>query len=58
MHQLQQRNPRHLNLIDIQLGEAGWTADSKNIRHGKDSRPQKNENIAIAEWPTDSGPAD
>ncbi|MCD0462032.1 DEAD/DEAH box helicase family protein, partial [Roseiconus lacunae] len=45
-------------LIDIQLREAGWTVDSKNIRYGKGSRPQKNKNIAIAEWPTDSGPAD
>ncbi|MCS7469563.1 type I restriction-modification system endonuclease [Stieleria sp. ICT_E10.1] len=45
-------------LIDIQLREAGWTVDSKNIRFGKGSRPQKNKNIAIAEWPTTSGPAD
>lgn len=45
-------------LIDIQLREAGWEADSRNIRHSLGSRPQKNRNIAIAEWPTSSGPAD
>ena len=45
-------------LIDIQLREAGWIVDSNLIRHSKGSRPQKNKNIAIAEWPTKSGPAD
>ncbi len=45
-------------LIDIQLREAGWTVDSQNIRFDKGSRPQKNKSIAIAEWPTQSGPAD
>ncbi|TWT56474.1 type I restriction enzyme EcoKI subunit R [Allorhodopirellula solitaria] len=45
-------------LIDIQLREAGWIVDSKNLRYSKGSRPQKNKNTAIAEWPTSSGPAD
>ena len=45
-------------LIDMQLREAGWTVDSANIRYGKGSRPQKGKDIAIAEWPTKSGPAD
>ena len=45
-------------LIDRQLLAAGWTVNSKTIRHSKGSRPQKNKNIAIAEWPTSSGPAD
>ncbi len=45
-------------LIDMQLREAGWTVDSSSVRYGKGSRPQKSKNIAIAEWPTDSGPAD
>ncbi|QDS91824.1 Type-1 restriction enzyme R protein [Roseimaritima multifibrata] len=45
-------------LIDIQLREAGWIVDSKNLRYSKGTRPQKNKNTAIAEWPTSSGPAD
>ena len=45
-------------LIDGQLRQAGWEADSQALRHGKGARPQKNRNLAIAEWPTSSGPAD
>ena len=45
-------------LIDEQLRQAGWEADSQQLRYGKGSRPQKNRNLAIAEWPTSSGPAD
>lgn len=45
-------------LIDAQLQEAGWIVDSERLTYGKDARPQKNRNIAIAEWPTGSGPAD
>ncbi|WP_028488324.1 type I restriction-modification system endonuclease [Thiothrix lacustris] len=45
-------------LIDQQLNEAGWQADSVNLRHAKGARPLANENRAIAEWPTASGPAD
>ena len=45
-------------LIDGQLRQAGWEADSQALRHGKGTRPQKNRNLAIAEWPTSSGPAD
>jgi len=45
-------------LIDLQLNQAGWEADSQNLRYAKGSRPQKNKNMAIAEWPTNSGPAD
>ncbi len=45
-------------IIDRQLAATGWTVDSKTIRYAKGSRPQKGKNIAIAEWPTDSGPAD
>jgi type I restriction enzyme R subunit len=45
-------------LIDIQLREAGWEVDSKTLRHGKGTRPTKGRNLAIAEWPTRSGPAD
>ncbi len=40
------------------LGQAGWEADSQELRYSKGARPQKNRHLAIAEWPTSSGPAD
>jgi type I restriction enzyme R subunit len=45
-------------LIDEQLRQAGWEADSQQLRYSKGARPQKNRSLAIAEWPTRSGPAD
>lgn len=45
-------------LIDQQLREAGWEADSKTLRFSEGIRPEAHRNLAIAEWPTDSGPAD
>jgi len=45
-------------LIDQQLRNAGWEADSEELRYCKGARPQKNRNLAIAEWPTSTGPAD
>lgn len=45
-------------LIDQQLTQAGWQADSVNLRYAKGTRPEKGRNLAIAEWPTASGPAD
>lgn len=42
------------DLIDEQLRQAGWEADTNAIRYSKDSRPEKGRNLAIAEWPTDS----
>jgi type I restriction enzyme R subunit len=45
-------------LIDVQLVEAGWEADSQSLSHKKGVRPQKGRNLAIAEWPTANGPAD
>ncbi len=51
----------HLNeadtrkIIDTQLQEAGWDADTKNLTYKKGVRPQTGENIAIAEWPVDNG---
>jgi type I restriction enzyme R subunit len=45
-------------LIDEQLRQAGWLADSQNLRYSKGTRPEKGKNMAIAEWPTESGPAD
>ena len=45
-------------LIDQQLRQAGWEADSLAIKYNKGTRPAKGKNLAIAEWPTESGPAD
>ena len=45
-------------LIDAQLREAGWEADSENLIYGNGTRPQKNKNMAIAEFPTEKGRAD
>ncbi len=45
-------------LIDQQLRQAGWEADSATIRYSTGARPEKGKNLAIAEWPTASGPAD
>lgn len=45
-------------LIDQQLSQAGWQADSVQLRYSNGTRPEKGKNLAIAEWPTASGPAD
>jgi type I restriction enzyme R subunit len=45
-------------VIDQQLRAAGWEADSETLRHGLGARPVAGRNMAIAEWPTSSGPAD
>lgn len=45
-------------IIDAQLRQAGWIVDSENLRFAKGARPQKGKNMAIAEWPTATGPAD
>jgi type I restriction enzyme R subunit len=45
-------------LIDAQLRQAGWEADSSLLRFSKGARPAKGTNRVIAEWPTSSGPAD
>ncbi|EAZ98524.1 type I restriction-modification system endonuclease [Marinobacter sp. ELB17] len=39
-------------LIDQQLVEAGWAADSQEITFQKGARPEKGTYRAIAEWPT------
>lgn len=39
-------------IIDAQLREAGWEADTLNLRYSKGTRPQVGKNLAIAEWPT------
>ncbi len=41
-------------IIDEQLRNAGWMADSRRYRYSKGTRPSKNQAIAIAQWPTDS----
>ncbi len=45
-------------LIDQQLRQAGWTADSATLIYSQGARPEPHKNLAIAEWPTHSGPAD
>jgi len=45
-------------LIDEQLRQAGWEADSQVLRYSQGARPEKHRNLAIAEWPTRGGSAD
>lgn len=45
-------------LIDEQLRAAGWEADTVLLRHSASARPQYGKAMAIAEWPTKSGPVD
>jgi type I restriction enzyme R subunit len=45
-------------LIDQQLRDSGWEADTATLRHSEGARPIKGRNLAIAEWPTSKGPAD
>ena len=39
-------------IIDQQLSEAGWEADTVNLTYAKGARPERHKNRAIAEWPT------
>ena len=41
-------------MIDEQLRQVGWEANTQEIRYAKGVRPVKGRNMAIAEWPTDS----
>lgn len=45
-------------LIDAKLADAGWTVDSTRLRHAAGTRPDSASAIAIAEWPTATGPVD
>jgi len=45
-------------LIDEQLRARGWEIDTKTLRYSQGTRPIKGKAMAIAEWPTASGPAD
>lgn len=38
-------------IIDEQLRQVGWEADTENLRYSKGTRPTKEPNMAIAEWP-------
>lgn len=39
-------------MIDQQLMDAGWEADTQELTYKKGARPEKGKNKAIAEWPT------
>ncbi len=41
-------------IIDKQLREVGWEADTDNLKQSKGIKPEKGRNLAIAEWKTDS----
>jgi type I restriction enzyme, R subunit len=45
-------------IIDEQLRQAGWEADTSTLCYSKDTRPQRGRNMAIAEWPCDGYSAD
>jgi type I restriction enzyme, R subunit len=45
-------------IIDAQLRARGWEVDTPTLRYATGTRPTKGRNLAIAEWPTKSGPAD
>lgn len=45
-------------IIDQQLRNRGWMADTQSLTYAKGVRPTKGQNMAIAEWPTATGPAD
>ncbi len=39
-------------IIDKQLKQAGWQADTQEMTYKKGARPEKGKNKAISEWPT------
>ncbi len=45
-------------IIDAQLRQAGWDADTPTLRYSKGTRPQRGRNMAIAEWPCEGYSAD
>jgi type I restriction enzyme R subunit len=54
--ELDERQTRRL--IDVQLADAGWEADSTVLVYQKGARPEEGRNLAIAEWPAEGGRAD
>jgi len=45
-------------ILDRQLREAGWEADTRMLTYAAGARPMRGRNLAISEWPTANGPAD
>lgn len=45
-------------IIDRQLRDRGWDVDSQALTFKSGARPAKGKAMAIAEWPTETGPAD
>jgi type I restriction enzyme R subunit len=45
-------------ILDRQLREAGWEADTQTLTYAAGARPTRGRHLAIAEWPTANGPAD
>lgn len=45
-------------IIDEQLRQAGWEADTASLRFSKGTRPTRGRNLAIAEWPCEGYSAD
>ena len=45
-------------IVDQQLRDRGWEADTQKLTYAAGASPAKGRAIAIAEWPTESGPAD
>ncbi|MDL2398445.1 DUF4145 domain-containing protein [Rhizobium mayense] len=54
--ELDERQTRRL--IDVQLVNAGWEADSDVLVYQKGARPEEGRSMAIAEWPSKGGRAD
>ncbi|THK35614.1 type I restriction-modification system endonuclease [Ensifer sp. MPMI2T] len=54
--ELDERQTRRL--IDVQLIDAGWEADSDKLSYQAGARPEEGRNVAIAEWPSEGGRAD
>src|SRR5207244_1594479 len=45
-------------IVDAKLRAIGWQADTNRLRHALGIRPDPSGAIAVAEWPTESGPVD
>jgi type I restriction enzyme, R subunit len=45
-------------IVDQQLRDRGWEADTQKLTYAAGTRPAKGRAMALAEWPTESGPAD
>lgn len=54
--ELDERQTRRL--IDVQLVNAGWQADSGNLTFQNGTRPEEGRNLAVAEWPCEGGRVD